>query len=221
MSRTASRRHRPRRGAVPSAPRGRSGPWWFAAGLLLGALLAALWLRPEAPVPGTARRAEEQPPPSAAPRPRFDFYTLLEESEVVVPDEDGTPPPPTLPANLAPAPESAPPPPERNPLPSAAAAAQQSAPPSPPSAGSGGESAGGVVYVLQAGSFRRLADADAVRARLLLLNLRASIEKVNTADGQTWHRVLIGPFASPEESARARAVLAQNGIDSLLLKRRR
>ncbi|MBT6779648.1 MAG: carbamoyl-phosphate synthase small subunit, partial [Porticoccaceae bacterium] len=37
--------------------------------------------------------------------------------------------------------------------------------------------------------------------------------------GVVWHRVLVGPFANTSKMASARAKLAQNEIDSLLLKR--
>src|SRR5690606_16936334 len=76
------------------------------------------------------------------------------------------------------------------------------------------------VYVLQAGSFRNAADADSVRASLLLLNMHANIEKVSTGGSETWHRVLVGPFTNKSELSNARAILTQNGIDSIQLKRR-
>ena len=76
------------------------------------------------------------------------------------------------------------------------------------------------VYLLQAGSFKHVNDADSLRARLLLLNLEASIEKVSPRPGETWHRVLVGPFSSSSKLASARAKLASNQIESLLLKRK-
>ena len=77
------------------------------------------------------------------------------------------------------------------------------------------------VYLLQAGSFRNSADADQLRAQLLLLNLTATVEKARTRTGDTWHRVLVGPFESRSKLAKARSILASNEISSLLLKRRR
>ena len=76
-------------------------------------------------------------------------------------------------------------------------------------------------YLLQAGSFRRYADADGLRAQLLLLNLDAAVETTGAKPGETWHRVLVGPFISRSKAANARAALLQNGIDNLLLKRKR
>ncbi|WP_297186367.1 SPOR domain-containing protein [uncultured Porticoccus sp.] len=76
------------------------------------------------------------------------------------------------------------------------------------------------VFLLQVGSFKSNRDADSLRARLLLLNLSASIERVTPRPGETWHRVLVGPFTNRAELASARDSLSGNGIDSLLLKRK-
>jgi len=75
-------------------------------------------------------------------------------------------------------------------------------------------------FLLQVGSFKSNSDADSLRARLLLLNLNAKIEKVSPRKNETWHRVIVGPFSDRSELANARGKLASNGIDSLLLKRK-
>jgi cell division protein FtsN len=77
------------------------------------------------------------------------------------------------------------------------------------------------IFLLQVGSFKSNRDADSLRARLLLLNLNARIEKVRPRKNETWHRVLVGPFSDRSELADARGKLASNGIDSLLLKRKK
>lgn len=76
------------------------------------------------------------------------------------------------------------------------------------------------VFLLQVGSFKNSHDADSLRARLLMLNLSASIETVSPRRNETWHRVLVGPFSDRPELADARSRLSSNGIDSLLLKRK-
>ncbi|MEX1032972.1 MAG: SPOR domain-containing protein [Cellvibrionaceae bacterium] len=76
-----------------------------------------------------------------------------------------------------------------------------------------------VEYVLQVGSFKNADDADRLRAQLILLNLDAKIETVKVRNAETWHRVLVGPFASRATMARARGTLADNQLDSLLLQR--
>ncbi len=77
-----------------------------------------------------------------------------------------------------------------------------------------------VSYILQAGSFRRHEDADRLRAQLILMGLEAGIEKVRTANGETWHRVQAGPYESRREVNVARQKLADNRIESMVLKRR-
>ncbi len=75
-------------------------------------------------------------------------------------------------------------------------------------------------YLLQAGSFKNASDAEALRVKLLLLNLSASVETVKIGNGEKWHRVLVGPFTDSSSMAYARAKLAENEIDIVLLKRK-
>ena len=72
-------------------------------------------------------------------------------------------------------------------------------------------------YMLQAGSFRNLSDADRLRAELIMKGL--SNTKINpvTRSGSTWHRVQVGPYDSKRQMNQARNVLSRNGIDSLVL----
>lgn len=74
-------------------------------------------------------------------------------------------------------------------------------------------------FLLQAGSFRSGKDAESRRAQLLLLNLRTSVETVSSR-GETWYRVLVGPFDSGPKLADARAALLEQGIDHVVLKRK-
>lgn len=76
-----------------------------------------------------------------------------------------------------------------------------------------------VEYVLQVGSFKRPEDADRLRAQLILLNLEARVETVKVRNAEVWHRVLVGPFPNQASVTRARVTLANNEIESLLLKR--
>ena len=73
------------------------------------------------------------------------------------------------------------------------------------------------LYVLQAGSFRSSADADQMKAQLALLGAVANIQTV-TVDGQTWHRVRVGPVRGTREVNQLRNQLRDNGIDTLVLK---
>ena len=72
-------------------------------------------------------------------------------------------------------------------------------------------------YVLQAGSFRQLADADSRQASLALLGIESRIQRV-TIDDDIWHRVRIGPMNDLEQLNRARTTLRDNRIETLLIR---
>lgn len=72
-------------------------------------------------------------------------------------------------------------------------------------------------YVLQAGSFRQLADADGRQASLALLGIESRIQRV-TIDDDVYHRVRVGPMNDLERLNRARATLRDNRIETLLIK---
>jgi cell division protein FtsN len=73
-------------------------------------------------------------------------------------------------------------------------------------------------YLLQAGSFRTLEDADRRRAQLLLLGLEPTVQESDTDNGR-WHRVYLGPFDRRGNALEARKQTAAAGIDTLLLQR--
>ncbi len=73
-------------------------------------------------------------------------------------------------------------------------------------------------YLLQAGSFRSLEDADRRRAQLLLLGLEPTVQESETDNGR-WHRVYLGPFERRGDALAARKLTASADIDTLLLKR--
>ena len=72
-------------------------------------------------------------------------------------------------------------------------------------------------YILQVGSFRNAADAEQMKARLALLGSIASVQTV-TVNGQTWHRVRIGPFKGARMADEKRRMLSDNQIDTLVMK---
>lgn len=172
----------------------------FAAGLAAGLLVALLWRPPGDMAPPQAGREPPEPQAETEAKPRFDFYTLLKESEVFVPEGEEP--------EITPAPAPPPAQPEAQAQHIEAAAAPTAAEPE-------------FQFILQAGSFRSREDADSLRARLLLLNLSAAVESAGARPGEVWHRVMVGPFNSPENLAQARAALQQNGIDNILVKRKR
>ncbi len=72
-------------------------------------------------------------------------------------------------------------------------------------------------YILQAGSFRNTAEAEQMKARLALLGSVAKVHTV-TVNQQTWHRVRIGPFQGARETDKMRRLLAENKIDTLVMR---
>jgi cell division protein FtsN len=77
-----------------------------------------------------------------------------------------------------------------------------------------------VDYLLQAGAFRNSDDAERRRAAILLLDLSARTLRV-TRQGETWHRVLVGPFTARDDVRDAQVRLLEDDIDSIVLKTRR
>lgn len=226
----AKKQTSPKRGASRyQAPAPKSGGvpgWlWLIAGLFLGGFIMFLTkLEPgnEAvkrdttepsrtkPAQQTAQPATTTPPSTATTtgkKPKYEFYTLLPESEVLVPPEavpEKTPPRPTA-AELAKADEAR----------ARAALSGQTPPPLPKAV----EQARTLFY-LQAGSFRKPADADRVRAQITLLGQNVKVETGIVRD-ETWYRVLVGPFSNREHLSKAQQQLSSNGFNNLLLQQRK
>jgi len=207
---------------------------WGLAGMVAGFFLAqhqhgtAPWQEQTEPPQATvlpkpsgseerdaARETEGAAEPSM---PTFEFYTLLPETEVIAPGV-------TLPSSVV-RPEiaeqvvngdAAPEAPGDDPIAQVIAAntrpdeqvsaAQQTATTSiTPSR-----------YMLQAASFRELSDAEQLRGRLRNLSLLAQISEVQ-ADGNTWHRVQVGPYEDTRELNRAQDLMSTQGIEPLLIQ---
>ncbi len=76
----------------------------------------------------------------------------------------------------------------------------------------------GVTYVLQAGSFRKLAQADRLKAELTLIGMPVQIQTVSIEGGTKWHRVRVGPFINLQALDEARSELQSNGLKVMVLK---
>ena len=72
-------------------------------------------------------------------------------------------------------------------------------------------------YYLQVGSFRKLQEANGMRARVILLGTQASIQTV-AIDRDTWHRVRVGPYKDPARLREVRKRLRDNRIEALLVR---
>ena len=197
----------------------------FLSGVITGTLgsflvyLATLAPHPLAPAStaSTEQVAEPAPAKAADPagKPQFDFYTILPESEVIVGEH-----PPANTAKAAPgaarkdeaakaAPTSA-----QATTDTANTAAVEPPKSKPP------EATEAPSLVLQAGSFRHLAEADHRRASIILLGYPARVETVNVRGGETWYRVQVGPFADTRALSEARGALHEQGIESVEIGKR-
>ncbi len=73
------------------------------------------------------------------------------------------------------------------------------------------------IYVLQAGSYRNVADAERVRAQLALQNVQATVQRV-AVDNDVWHRVRIGPLTDLKEVNRLRQQLRSADLSALVIR---
>jgi cell division protein FtsN len=73
-------------------------------------------------------------------------------------------------------------------------------------------------YILQVRSYADPDSADARRAEIILNGLSADVIKM-TEGGQTWYRVVSGPYESQQAAVIAQQTLQHSGIDSIVVKR--
>ncbi|MEG5265280.1 SPOR domain-containing protein [Pseudomonas sp. JDS28PS106] len=226
----AKKKPAPKRGASRyQAPAKKPIPgWvWLAVGLTVGAFIVFLMkLEPggadikrekaEAKAAAKIAEANKTPPSPTAPvKPKYDFYTLLPESEVIVPNEAVPEKTPPAVAPVAPVtPEQAA---KIDTARAQAALSGLTPPPAPPVATN--KPAPVTTFVLQAGSFRKQADADKVRAQIIMLGQSANVES-GTVKDETWYRVMVGPFSNREQLTTAQKQLAAGGFNNLLLQQR-
>ncbi|TDV51454.1 cell division protein FtsN [Pseudomonas graminis] len=216
--RGASRYQAPAKTPIP-------GWVWMAIGLTVGAFVVFLMklepgsgddikrVKADAKAAKIAEANKTPPSPTAPVKPKYDFYTLLPESEVIVPNEavpEKTPPvvAPSTPVT----PEVAA---KIDTARAQAALSGLTPPPAPPVT----KPAAVTTFFLQAGSFRKQADAEKVRAQIILLGQTSTVES-GTVKDETWYRVLVGPFSNREQLTTAQKQLAGGGFSNLLLQQR-
>jgi cell division protein FtsN len=73
------------------------------------------------------------------------------------------------------------------------------------------------VYVLQAGSYRNLADAERVQSQLSKQGVDAKVQRV-AVDNDVWHRVRVGPINDMNELNRVRKQLQAADVDALVIR---
>ncbi|MCC1495769.1 SPOR domain-containing protein [Alcanivorax sp. 1008] len=192
------------RGASPSRSRNRKperqvpGWVWAFSGLVCGAFVMFLYhlatMRADAPdmTGQTKEVATTEQPEAKQTGPRFDFYAVLPKMEVIIPKGEDDP----APARRNQEAESGAGTDENT---QAAASRQEQ-------------------YLLQAGSFRRNNDADRRRGELILHGLSARVQPVSMDNGDTWYRVMVGPFDNANAAHRAQDKLASAGIETLAIR---
>jgi cell division septation protein DedD len=197
---------RPR--AATRTPPPAASHWnWYIAGVLSGLFAAFIGYIGIANLGGKAvgEAAAQQVVVAEEDLPTFSFYRELANASIDVNDD---PAPGIAPAAQKQAAEQG-----------AAAAAQQ--PATTASATAPATTATTVAsdnreYLLQAGSFQDRQDAEARRAKIILLNLNVTVVPGVVA-GRTWQRVQVGPFMGRQSTEAARALLSENNIDSIPL----
>ncbi|MCL5426534.1 MAG: SPOR domain-containing protein [Gammaproteobacteria bacterium] len=202
---------------------------WGLAGMAAGFFLAqhqhgtAPWQEQSEPPQATVlpkpssseeREAARETEGAAQPSmPTFEFYTLLPETEVIAPGV-------TLPSSVV-RPEVAEQvtgsDPGDDPIAQVIAANTRPEEQVSTAQVSAANSSTPSRYVLQAASFRELSDAEQLRGRLRNLSLLAQISEVQ-ADGNTWHRVQVGPYEDTRELNRAQDLMSTQGIEPLLIQ---
>ncbi|MGI8561210.1 MAG: SPOR domain-containing protein, partial [Luteimonas sp.] len=73
--------------------------------------------------------------------------------------------------------------------------------------------------LLQAGAFGAAGDAEALKARIALLGISASVENAEI-NGRAMHRVRMGPYAPAAELAAAKQRLGNGGLPALAIQAR-
>jgi cell division protein FtsN len=68
-------------------------------------------------------------------------------------------------------------------------------------------------YVMQCGSFRDEERADSLKAQLALVGFEARIVPTKEKGGETWFRVVLGPYDSRRKAESDRHQLQDNGIN--------
>jgi len=158
------------------------------------------------PVASAASSAliEDSPQPKEPEKPRYDFFTVLPEMEVVVPEQE------LQRKAAANVPEPV----------SNTSTAEVTAAPSAnvsPSSSPAVTNTSADRYILQVGSFQNSSEAEQMKAQLAMIGFSANVQTVNV-DGQSWHRIRVGPFDGAREAEDMRRMLTDNQFTPLVMK---
>ena len=179
----------------------KSPAWaWLITGMLIGLFAAFLiYLNDTRGTQPSQSKSVRKPHTEQSSKEqgsaRFDFYTILPDMEIPVPDIKEI-----LPDSSAR--------PQGESHGSTSTGNRDEKVQTPPQDGS---------YILQAGAFRSMEEADRLKARLALLGVIARIEEAEI-NGTDWYRVRIGPYNNMARLNEANNRLKENGINAMLLK---
>lgn len=224
-------RNRPSGATTKDARAPLPGWLWLAAGLGAGILITSLvklssshpaQIAAQTSAPLTTAAQPSKPQTSVAPEPevkatgaaltdkadktdkteskpatQFDFYTLLPEQEVIEPTERT----------------------EQSRIRSGKETKDAKAPAAATATATGNDAAPDEEFILQAGSFRSAQEAERRRAQVQTLGFPTRQESVS-AGGDTWYRVLVGPFTSRNAVTAARDKLASQHIDTIMVRKK-
>ncbi len=73
-------------------------------------------------------------------------------------------------------------------------------------------------YILQAGSYAKLSDADHLKARLVLSGFDTTVQRISIEGKGVYYRVRVGPYADKRALKNAKQRLQKMGINGLPLK---
>ena len=214
-----------------AARNGKKGSTLYGAlaGLLIGLIVAAslAFYVTRAPLPfvdRATRRPDQDKLPETRPAPDPNSALYGRDGPAGVTPSAPTAPPITPLPNVAPAPAAPATPPKLDDLGALIATlpATPSAPPalSAPRAESGKPASTpkkNGSYFLQAGAYRLVEDAEALKARVILLGLPATVQSAEV-NGKKIYRVRVGPFTRLEQLNRASARLGENKIESTTIR---
>ena len=74
-----------------------------------------------------------------------------------------------------------------------------------------------VIYNLQLGAFRKLSDAESLKAQVAFVGVTAHIQTITDAKGVQWHRVRIGPYENSRKADVAKRKLEDSGFSAILV----
>jgi cell division protein FtsN len=184
---------------------------------------------PTSPKYTIERSAKKEKEKQAAER--FEFYTLLPGMEIQLPDKHTSPHQPpisqpskmTEPVTVLVRPQTSPPLVPQTPSGPSKTAETKAIPRPlvPPSAAPTPTRKGySARYIIQAGVFQNLQQADELKAKLTLQGFSPRIQKVQAKTGQAWFRVTLGPYASESNALSQKNRLEEQQIRSILILQR-